>query len=63
MTDVVSNEARSRIMAAIRSKDTKIELKLRNEFSKMGLHYKIHYPVTGKPDLAFSKKISHFYRW
>lgn len=60
--DRISKETRSRIMSAIKSKDTGIELLLRKELSRRGLRYRIHYPkVPGKPDIAFpSKRIAVF---
>jgi len=49
-------------MRAIRSKDTKIERKLRKELWRKGYRYRIHYPdLPGKPDIVFLKlKIAVF---
>jgi DNA mismatch endonuclease (patch repair protein) len=54
--------ARSRNMAAIRSKNTKPELLLRKSLFKLGLRYRIHPKnVIGKPDVVFvSKKVAIF---
>ena len=60
MVDRISKEKRSKIMAAIHSKNTKPELKLRKELWKRNLRYRIHY---GKEriDIAFpSKKLAIF---
>lgn len=43
-------------MAAIKSKNSKIELTLRRALWSKGLRYYTHYNVTGKPDIVFSKK-------
>ena len=71
--DRVSKEARSRIMSAIRSKDTEIELVLRRELHRRGFRYRIHYGAAlGKPDVAFpgakvaifcDSEFWHGYRW
>ena len=59
--DNLSKEKRSKIMAGIKSKNTKIELKLRKELHKMGFRYKLHYKIDGTPDIAFPlKKIAIF---
>lgn len=44
-------------MQAVRSKDTGIELMLRQELWKRGLHYRKYYDkIPGHPDLAFPKE-------
>lgn len=44
----------SRIMATIRSKDTKPELTLRRELHRRGLRYRVHdRTLRGKPDITF----------
>jgi DNA mismatch endonuclease (patch repair protein) len=44
-------------MAAIRSKDTGIELILRRELHRKGYRYRLHHPaVQGKPDIAFVRE-------
>lgn len=55
MVDRFSKEKRSKIMSAIRSKDTKPELNLRRALWAQGLRYRIHYGKE-KIDIAFPKK-------
>ncbi|WP_293687901.1 very short patch repair endonuclease [Thiolapillus sp.] len=56
MPDVVSPEARSRMMAGIRGKDTKPELIIRKGLHPRGFRYKLHdRKLPGKPDLCFPK--------
>ncbi len=43
-------------MASIKSKDTKIEIKLRSILWNLGYRYRIHYPIIGKPDIVFPKE-------
>lgn len=51
----------SKIMSSIKSKNTKPELALRKVLWKRGLRYRIHYRISGKPDIAFvSKKVAVF---
>jgi DNA mismatch endonuclease (patch repair protein) len=60
MVDRISKEKRSRIMAAIRSKNTKPELALRKALWSKGLRYRVHYGKE-KIDIAFpSKKLAIF---
>jgi DNA mismatch endonuclease (patch repair protein) len=54
MPDVVSREARSRMMSGIRGKDTKPEVALRKALHGRGLRYKLHdRGLPGRPDLVF----------
>jgi DNA mismatch endonuclease (patch repair protein) len=54
MADRLSTESRSRIMRAIRSKNTKPELIVRRYLSARGYRYRLHSKrLPGKPDLAF----------
>jgi DNA mismatch endonuclease (patch repair protein) len=56
----LSDEERYRIMAAIRSKNTKPELTLRKALWSRGIRYRVHYGKE-KIDIAFpSKKIAVF---
>jgi len=56
MTDIVSPETRSRMMAGIRSSDTKIEVTLRKALFARGFRYRINNrSLPGKPDLVFPK--------
>lgn len=56
MTDVHSVEQRSRNMAAIRGKDTKPEIQIRQGLFARGYRYRLHCPdLAGKPDLVLPK--------
>lgn len=56
MSDVVSPEDRSRMMAGIRGKDTKPELIIRKGLHPLGFRYRLHdRKLPGKPDLCFPK--------
>jgi DNA mismatch endonuclease (patch repair protein) len=55
MADRLSTDARSRIMSAIRSKNTKPELIVRKSLFASGYRYRLHpKELPGKPDLVFS---------
>lgn len=54
--DVVSPEARSRMMRGIRGKDTAPELIVRSIAHRLGLRFRLHVPtLPGRPDLVFPK--------
>lgn len=57
MTDFLSKETRSRVMARIRSRDTKPELALRRALYASGERgWRCHYKhIPGKPDIAFTR--------
>jgi DNA mismatch endonuclease (patch repair protein) len=57
MTDFLSKETRSRVMARIRSKDTRPELLLRRALWAEGVRgWRVHPKVLpGRPDLAFTR--------
>lgn len=56
MTDTVSQVERSRIMAAVKSKDTTPELAVRRLVHAMGYRYRLHVQsLPGKPDLVFPR--------
>lgn len=56
MSDVVSPEKRSQMMAGIRGKNTKPELLIRKGLHARGFRYKLHdRTLPGKPDLCFPK--------
>jgi len=56
MTDFMSREARSRVMASIRSTGTKPEKLLGSMLHKQGLRYRKHAKdLPGKPDFVFRK--------
>lgn len=57
MTDKVSKDRRSEIMSHIRSKNTSIELKVRQKLFSLGYRYRVNYKeLPGKPDIVFTKK-------
>ncbi|MEO6500862.1 MAG: very short patch repair endonuclease [Jatrophihabitantaceae bacterium] len=45
----------SKIMAAVKSKDTKPELLLRRELHARGVRYRLHTNLPGRPDIVFPK--------
>lgn len=56
MADIVDKQTRSRMMAGIRGKDTKPELKLRRALHARGFRFRLHAKdVPGRPDLVFAK--------
>ena len=56
MADTVEKATRSRIMAAVRGKDTKPELALRKALHARGFRYRLHGKgLPGRPDLVFPK--------
>lgn len=56
MTDVVNSQTRSRMMAGIRSKNTKPELALRSALHAAGFRYRLHAKaISGKPDIVMPK--------
>lgn len=56
MADVVTPEIRSRMMAGIRSKNTKPEMVIRKGLHRLGLRFLVHDKrLPGKPDLVFPK--------
>lgn len=46
-------EVTSRIMAAVRNRDTKPEVALRSALWRRGLRYRVHAKLPGKPDIVF----------
>lgn len=57
MADIVSQENRSKNMAAIKSKDTKPEIYFRKRLFALGLRYKKNVScVIGHPDIYFTGK-------
>ena len=56
MTDVFDPATRSRVMAAIRRRDTGPELRLRRALHAMGLRYRLDVAaLPGRPDLVFPR--------
>jgi DNA mismatch endonuclease (patch repair protein) len=47
-------EITSRIMAAVRSRDTKPEVALRSMLWRRGLRFRVRSKLTGKPDIVFA---------
>ncbi len=56
MTDKVSPEVRSRIMASIKGKDTKPEMVIRRALHALGFRYRLHVKnLPGCPDMVLPK--------
>lgn len=56
MSDVHTQEQRSRNMAAIRGKNTKPELRVRSALHAMGYRFRLHRKdLAGKPDIVLAK--------
>lgn len=56
MADIVDRETRSRMMSAIRGKDTKPELLVRRYLHRAGLRYRLHAnELPGRPDLVLAR--------
>ena len=53
--DVLTPRQRSHCMSQIRGKNTKPELILRRALWTTGLRYRMHHPVTGRPDIVFPR--------
>jgi DNA mismatch endonuclease (patch repair protein) len=45
----------SKIMAAIKARDTQPEMLLRRELHRRGLRYRLHAKLPGKPDIVFPR--------
>lgn len=43
----------SRMMARVKNKDSKAEMILRRRLHALGLRYRLHYKILGKPDIVF----------
>lgn len=56
MTDIVTPEVRSRMMAGIRGRDTKPEMLVRSFLHRSGLRFRLHDArLPGRPDLVFPR--------
>lgn len=56
MADVVDKATRSRMMAGIRSRNTKPEVALRSALHHLGLRFRIHDgKLPGRPDIVFPR--------
>lgn len=57
MVDTVSAQVRSRIMAQVKSKDTKPEMTVRRLLHGLGYRFRLHRKdLPGKPDLTFPSR-------
>ena len=57
MVDTVSPETRSRMMASIKAKGTKPEMRVRRLLHALGYRYRLHRgDLPGRPDLAFPSR-------
>ena len=57
MPDIVDSQTRSRMMAGIRSRDTRPETSVRSALHRRGYRFRLHHPrLPGKPDLAFTSR-------
>ena len=56
MTDIVSKQTRSRMMAGIKSKDTRLEILLRSGLHRRGFRFRLHgKDLPGRPDVVLPK--------
>lgn len=56
MVDVVDARTRSRMMAGIRSRDTRPEKSIRRGLHRLGFRFRLHTSkISGRPDLVFPK--------
>jgi DNA mismatch endonuclease (patch repair protein) len=55
MTDIVDKETRSRMMARIKSKNTGPEKRLRSALHRIGLRFRLHGKLPGKPDIVLNQ--------
>lgn len=53
--DILTPERRSQVMSAIRSKNTKPELRVRKALHALGFRYRLHAAISGRPDIYFPK--------
>src|SRR5689334_9466289 len=57
MADTFTESERSRIMAAVKSKDTTLELVVRRLVHALGFRYRLHVAaLPGNPDLVFPRR-------
>jgi len=55
--DKIDKAARSRVMASVHSKNTKLELRVRSMAHKLGYRYRLHRKnLPGKPDMVFPSR-------
>ena len=60
MADIFTPKKRSWIMSRIRSKDTKIEMKIAELLRKNKMRYRRHPKLFGSPDFVVEKKLLVF---
>ena len=53
--DLLTPRQRSHCMSRIRGKDTKPEMMLRRALGTVGLRYRPHHGVTGRPKMSLSR--------
>ena len=54
--DIVDKQTRSRMMAAVKSKNTALEVEIRHRLFQHGYRYRLHKKdLPGKPDITFPK--------
>lgn len=58
--DIFSKEKRSSIMSAIHSKNTKLDLTMKNMLLDAGLDFEMYPAIEGKPDFRVSKSLLLF---
>lgn len=57
MVDTVTPEIRSRVMASVKSKDSRPEMKVRRLLHSLGYRYRLHRSdLPGRPDLVFPSR-------
>lgn len=54
--DVLTPSQRTLCMSRIRGKDTRPEIALRTALWSLGLRYRLHYPIPGRPDVVFPRQ-------
>lgn len=56
MTDTVDEHTRSKMMSAVRAKNTKLEIEIRRRLFAQGFRYRLHVrDLPGTPDMVFPK--------
>jgi DNA mismatch endonuclease (patch repair protein) len=56
MADIVNKETRSKMMSAVRGKNTRFETEIRRRLFAQGFRYRLHTKdLPGKPDMVFPK--------
>ena len=60
MADVFSRKKRSWIMSRIRSKNTSIDVRMRDMLSEMNVRFEMYPKVFGSPDFQVGKKVIVF---